>query len=79
MQFLFTRPLDQVRQHVHEFLDGFASAQVFFIGVAPMLALPDRSLCECRIALDVEFHHAGANVCAADVRGQNRIVAFEYP
>jgi hypothetical protein len=44
-----------------------------------MLVLPDGSFCERRIIFDVELHDAGADVRTADVRGQDRIVAFEYP
>ena len=69
------RPL----QHLDELLDRFFALDVLLVGVPPELELPDEGLGKVGCLLEVERDHAGAEVGAADVHRQDRVVRLEHP
>ena len=47
--------------------------------MTPQLHSVDASLGQIRLLFEVEPHHAGANIGAADIHGEDRIVALNHP
>src|SRR4029450_14029673 len=76
---IFCEPCDEARQHLDTFLLRISAADVVFVGVSPQLEFPDECLRQVARLFQIERDNTGADIGAADVDGENRIVRLEHP
>ena len=70
---------DQAFEHLDQIFDRVFALHVGLVAVAPQRKFPDIGLGEVGRLFQVEPHDAGANIGAADVDGENRIIGLEHP
>ena len=75
----FSALADQLLQHLDETIDGFIAGHLLVVRVTPQLELRYRGLRKVGGAFAIEIDHAGPDVGAADIDGQDRVVTLEHP
>ena len=75
---ILARTFDEIEQELDELLDGILALRRV-VAMPPELHAMDAGIGEVALLLRVKFDDAGANVAAADIDGQDAVVAGEDP